>query len=265
MSSLLLSALDAIYDTNLFHKSFWKFIYDRVAGEQPEAFRMMNYGYLEDEHTAEDLQGEELCRRLYLHVAGAIDLAGKTILEVGAGRGGGLVHVKQALSPKAAIGLDLSPKAVELARRMAAGVPGVSFFQGDAEEIPFGDASFDAVLNVESSHCYPSRARFFQEVRRVLVPGGSFLYADFFQADTLDAVRGALRCAPFEVVQDRDITAQVLSALRRDEARKLALIERAPGWRQGALRNFAATTDSQTYALLANGARRYVRFHLKRA
>jgi hypothetical protein len=31
---------------------------------------MMNYGYLEDEHTTEDLQGEELCRRLYLHVAG---------------------------------------------------------------------------------------------------------------------------------------------------------------------------------------------------
>jgi ubiquinone/menaquinone biosynthesis C-methylase UbiE len=264
MSNLLLSALDAIYDTNLFHKGFWKFIYDWVAGEQPKAFRMMNYGYLEDEHTTEDLQGEELCRRLYLHVAGAIDLTGRTILDVGAGRGGGLVHVKQALAPKAAFGLDLSSKAVELARRMAAGVPGVSFFQGDAEEMPFGDASFDAVLNVESSHCYPSRACFFQEVRRVLVPGGSFLYADFFQADTLEAVRGALRGAPFEIVQDRDITAQVLSALRRDEARKLTLIERAPRWRQGALRNFAATTDSQTYALLVNGARRYIRFHLKR-
>ena len=51
MSSLLLSALDATYDTNLFHKSFWRFIYDWVAGEQPEAFRMMNYGYLEDKHT----------------------------------------------------------------------------------------------------------------------------------------------------------------------------------------------------------------------
>lgn len=110
MSSLLLSALDAIYDTNLFHKSFWKFIYDWVAREQPEAFRMMNYGYLEDEQTTEDLRGEELCRRLYLHVAGTIDLSGKTILDVGAGRGGGLVHVKQALSPKAAFGLDLSPK-----------------------------------------------------------------------------------------------------------------------------------------------------------
>lgn len=265
MSSLLLSALDAVHDANLFRKRFWKFIYDRVAGQQPEAFRMMNYGYLEDEHTVEDLRGEELGRRLYLHVAGAIDLTGRTILDVGAGRGGGLVHVTQALSPKAAFGLDLAPKAVALARRMAVGVPGVSFFQGDAEEMPFGDASFDTVLNVESSHCYPSRSRFFREVRRVLVPGGSFLYADFFQADALAAVRGALRDAPFEIVEDRDITAQVLSALRRDEARKLALIDRAPRWRRGALRNFAATTDSRTYAQLASGVRRYLRFRLARS
>lgn len=265
MSNLLLSALDAVCDTGLFQKNFWKFIYDRVAGQQPEAFRMMNYGYLADEQTTEDLQGEELCRRLYLHVAGVTDLAGKTLLEVGAGRGGGLVQVKQALSPKVAFGLDLSPKAVALARRMAAGVPGLSFFQGDAEAMPFGDASFDAVLNVESSHCYPSREGFFREVRRVLVPGGSFLYADFFQADTLETVRRALREAPFEIVQDRDITAAVLASLRRDERRKLALIAREPRWRQGALRNFAATTDSRTYSLLAGGVRRYHSFHLVRA
>ncbi|MEW6333562.1 MAG: class I SAM-dependent methyltransferase, partial [Thermodesulfobacteriota bacterium] len=260
MSSILLSALDAVHDTRLFRKRFWRFIYDRVAARQPEAFRMMNYGYLEDAGADEDFQGEELALRLYLHVAGAADLAGKVILDVGAGRGGGLVHLSRMLSPRAAFGLDLSPKAVALARRMAAGAPGVSFFPGDAEEMPFGDACFDAVLNVESSHCYPSRDRFFREVRRVLVPGGSFLYADFFQADALPAVRDALRSSPFAIVEESDITAQVLAALRRDEARKLALIAHEPRWRRGALRNFAATTDSQTYILLANGARRYVRF-----
>jgi SAM-dependent methyltransferase len=263
MSSLLLSALDAFYDTNLFRKHFWKLVYDWIAVRQPHAFCMMNYGYLEDESTAEDLAGEELCRRLYLHVAGAIDLEGKTLLEVGAGRGGGLVHVKQALLPKTAFGLELSPRAVALTRRLYADVPGISFFQGDAEDIPFSDACFDAVLNVESSHCYPSLGRFFQEVRRVLVPGGSFLYADFFQADKLEAVREGLLRTPFVIAREKDITQPVLRALRRDEARKLALISREPAWRRGALRNFAATTDSRTYAELACGTRRYICFHLE--
>lgn len=264
MSSPLLSFVDALYNTNLFRKTFWRLLYDVIAGEQPEAFRMMNYGYLEDEHTTDDLSGEELCRRLYRRVAGAVDLRGKTLLEVGAGRGGGLTHVKQALSVKLAFGVDLSPRAVRLARRLASGIAGVSFFVGDAEDLPFGEGSFDAVLNVESSHCYPSRARFFREVERVLVPSGYFLYTDFFEAGAIEEVRRALQEAQLTIRQESDITPQILAALRRDEARKLALVERVPRWRQEALRNFAATTDSKTYALLASGQRRYLCFALQK-
>jgi SAM-dependent methyltransferase len=264
MHSLLLSALDAIYDTRLCRKAFWRFIYDWMAGELPEAFRLMNYGYLEDEHADEDLSGEELCQRLYRQVARAIDLSGKILLEVGAGRGGGLVHVKEALAPRAVFGVDLSPRAVALARRLAAGAPGVTFLEGDAEQLPFGDACFDAVLNVESSHCYPSRERFFREVRRVLVPGGHFLYADFFAADAVEPVRAALKVASLQLLTERDITAQVVAALRRDEPRRLALVARLPRWRQHALRNFAATTDSETYALLDRRERRYLAFDLLR-
>ncbi len=262
MTSPLMTALDAVYNTNLCRKTLWRLIYDWMAGEQPGAFRLMNYGYLEDEQTTEGLPGEELCLRLYRQVAGATDLSGKILLEVGAGRGGGLAHLKEALAPRAAIGLDLSPRAVALARRLATGVPGVSFVQGDAEQLPFGDAFFDAVLNVESSHCYPSRERFFREVQRVLVPGGHFLYADFFAVEAIEPVRHALQAAPLRIVSERDITAQVLAALRRDEGRRLLLIARVAPWQQHALRNFAATTDSETYSLLARGARRYLAFDL---
>jgi ubiquinone/menaquinone biosynthesis C-methylase UbiE len=49
--------------------------------------------------------------------------------------------------------------------------------------MPFPDASFDAVINVESSHCYPSMGRFLSEVHRVLRPRGSLLFADLRTSD----------------------------------------------------------------------------------
>ena len=48
--------------------------------------------------------------------------------------------------------------------------------QGDAQDLPFPDESFDAVINVEASHIYPNFERFLGEVARVLRPGGHFLY-----------------------------------------------------------------------------------------
>ena len=49
---------------------------------------------------------------------------------------------------------------------------------GDAESLPFGDEMFDAVVNVESSHCYGSTPAFLAQVKRVLRCGGHFLFAD---------------------------------------------------------------------------------------
>lgn len=262
MSDLVWGSLQTLYDRLVPKKLFWRLSYEWIAGEQPDAFSLMNYGYLAPGAPADGISGEALCQSLYRHVAGAVELRGKSLLEVGAGRGGGLAHVAQALGPRPAVGVDLSARAVALARRRHAGVPGVSFLRGDAESLPFGDASFDAVLNVESSHCYPSRARFYREVRRVLVPGGHFLHADFFEAGALTEVKGWLSSL-FSVIEEEDITEGVLYALRVDEARKLALIERAAPRLRATFRNFAATTDSDTYQLLASGARRYVRWALR--
>ena len=60
---------------------------------------------------------------------------------------------------------------------------GLSYVQADAENLPFDDASFDVVINVESSHCYPHIDRFLSEVRRVLAPGGCFGIVDFRKVD----------------------------------------------------------------------------------
>jgi SAM-dependent methyltransferase len=266
MADILWRSLQALYDHALPRKAFWRLAYEWIAGEQPDAFALMNYGYIADPAAARPPTTDEaLCLDLYRHVAGAVPLEGKDLLEVGAGRGGGLAHVKQRLRPRAAFGIDLSSRAVSLARRSNAHVKGLSFLSGDAEQLPFGEETFDAVLNVESSHCYPSRLRFYQEVRRVLRPGGHFLYADFFEAGELQAIREALWRARLRIDAEEDITENVLAALRVDEARKLRLIARAAPRMRATFRNFAATTDSDTYRLLDTGARRYLRFALGRA
>lgn len=263
MADILWRALEALHDHALPRKAFWRLAYEWVAGEQPDAFALMNYGYVADPTAARaPTTDETLCRDLYRHVAGAIPLEGKLLLEVGAGRGGGLAHVKLCLGPRAAFGVDLSSRAVSLARRLHAHVDGLSFLPGDAERLPFGDGTFDAVLNVESSHCYPSRLRFYQEVRRVLAPGGHFLYADFFEAGEVQSTRETLLAAGLRVIAEEEITANVLAALRIDEARRLGLIARAAPRMRATFGNFAAIPGSETYRLLDSGARRYVRYVL---
>jgi ubiquinone/menaquinone biosynthesis C-methylase UbiE len=48
----------------------------------------------------------------------------------------------------------------------------LDFVEGNAEELPFDDKSFDAVLSVEASHLYLQFPRFLAEVARVLRSGG---------------------------------------------------------------------------------------------
>lgn len=128
-----------------------------------------------------------------------------------------------------------------------------------ADALPLPDGSFDVVVNVESSHCYPSRPRFFQEVRRVLAPGGTFLFADLFPADEVAAVRAALGTVGLRVEEERDITPHVVTAMRLDEGRRAAMVGVLPRLLHGPLRAFAGTTESPMYRSFIDGRRRYLR------
>ena len=75
--------------------------------------------------------------------------------------------------------VDFSQKAVQLANKLHDHIPNLKFVCGDAENLPFDDNTFDAVINVESSHCYGDMVAFLQEVKRVLKSGGKFSWTDF--------------------------------------------------------------------------------------
>jgi ubiquinone/menaquinone biosynthesis C-methylase UbiE len=73
------------------------------------------------------------------------------------------------------IGLDISRKLIELGRRK---YPGLELIEGDAENLPFEDASLDGVLLSGLVHHFPDPRKLASEVHRVLRSGGRFVAFD---------------------------------------------------------------------------------------
>jgi len=70
-------------------------------------------------------------------------------------------------------GLDYVPRLLELARaRAAAEGLDIDFVEGDAERLPYPDASFDAVLSCVGVMFAPDQERAAAEMARVCRPGG---------------------------------------------------------------------------------------------
>jgi ubiquinone/menaquinone biosynthesis C-methylase UbiE len=233
----------------------------------------MNYGYASLNGDGvlrlhENDEPNRYCIQLYHHVVGSIDLTGKRVLEVGCGRGGGSRFLKSYHRPAEMIGVDYSKQAVRLCHRTHK-LPGLAFVHGDAENLPVDGGSFDAVVNVESSHCYGSMARFVDEVARVLRPGGHFLFADFRQRTELSTLEHDLTQAGLRVVSRQDITGNVLAALERDNERKMAQIRgstRKLGFAEalltGLMEEFAGAPGSAIYDGFRNGDTVYVSYAL---
>ncbi|HEX5105551.1 MAG TPA: class I SAM-dependent methyltransferase [Pirellulaceae bacterium] len=255
----------------LFKRFLWRQWYQYLAGYQRADWTFMNYGFtsLTSDGPALELQPDDEPNRysiqLYHHVASAVPLAGLDVLEVGSGRGGGASFVKRYHRPEQLTGVDLSPKAVRFCRDQYR-LEGLSFVPGDAESLPLDDKSFDAVLNVESSHCYGSMPKFLEQVRRVLRPGGHFLFADLRSAADRDRLHRDIEECGMILLEQEDISANVLAALRCESARKLALIEHAVRQpMQNAFRQFAAVEGSEVYDGFKMGATVYLRYLLQRA
>ena len=197
--------------------------YDRAADTVPQ-FTVLNYGFSSDPENSviAASEPEYYCLRLYEHTVRETPLQGRDVLEVSCGRGGGANFVSRTFNTQRYVGVDLSQENVRLARERAAR-DGLTFAIGNAEQLDLAGDSFDAVINIEASHLYESRGRFFAEVVRVLKPGGYFCYADGCWAD--DDCTDDLLAAGFELLERLEITSNVLHALRKDNARRTALFD----------------------------------------
>jgi SAM-dependent methyltransferase len=228
----------------------------------------MNYGYSNDSESSLPLAAEDepqrYCIQLYHRIVSAIDVAGKNLLEVGCGRGGGASYVMRYLRPASMVGLDQSVAGTAFCRRYY-DTRGLSFVQGDAERLPLGDKSVDAVVNVESSRCYGNMGRFLAEVARVLRDGGHLLFGDMRERGLEDTLRQEFAEAGLDVVEEEEITGNVVEALNRDSERRQRIIEeRAPRYGARCFGIFAGTRGSRRYQEFAEGTMRYWRYLLRK-
>jgi ubiquinone/menaquinone biosynthesis C-methylase UbiE len=98
---------------------------------------------------------------------------GARIADLGCGSGAFTVLLRErGFAP---VGLDISPKLIALARQKYAGI---EFLEGDAENLPFADASLDAVLLSGLIHHFPDPRRLAAQTHRVLRNGGRFVAFD---------------------------------------------------------------------------------------
>jgi ubiquinone/menaquinone biosynthesis C-methylase UbiE len=228
---------------------------------QQEDVVFLNWGYEEEPPLGIPLSESDEPNRysiqLYHQTATQVDLTGKKVLECSSGHGGGASYITRTLHPASYTGLDFNADGVAFCQKRH-NLPGLEFVQGDAQNLPFPDESFDAVINVEASHIYPDFERFVSEVARVLRPGGHFLHADFRNRDSFGEWHAALGKPRLRIVSEKNISEQVLRGLRLNSPRSEDLINRnLPIFLRRFGREFAVVDGSWFYKDLERGEIEY--------
>ncbi len=255
----------------------WHRWYNRLAKQiQSPDWTFMNYGYstigndVDNQSIRLQLNPEDesdrLCIQLYEKVISGNDLTNKSVLEIGSGRGGGMSYIARYHKPSKCVGVDFSEDQIIFSKNHFKNIENLNFVVGSAEDLPFQDASFDIVINVESSHCYGNIERFIKEVGRILKPNGLFLFADLRQDKDMVDLKSLMEKQTFwNKIEEENITNNVLESLKIDSERKLKLINTlAPTNLQNVFKEFAGIKNGKVYKNLQSGNLQYIRLAFRR-
>jgi ubiquinone/menaquinone biosynthesis C-methylase UbiE len=133
----------------------------------------------------------------------------------------------------------------------------------------FDDNSFDAVINVESSHCYPDFDAFLRQVLRILKVNGKFNICDFrTKQEWVDIERMFHESSEWTVTECVDITPQVLKSSKIAEQYSRSQIEKHIPYLlmpiKNILLNFILAENSVVHKRFVDGSSQYKLIRLKK-
>jgi ubiquinone/menaquinone biosynthesis C-methylase UbiE len=114
------------------------------------------------------------------------------VLEIGCGDGAGAQAILATFAVGALDAFDLDEAQVVLARERLRDRADVRLWTGDAEHIEAADGTYDAVFEFKIFHHVPDWRRAVAEVRRVLRPGGLFVFEELSREHFETPVYGTL-------------------------------------------------------------------------
>jgi arsenite methyltransferase len=121
---------------------------------------------------------------------------GEVVVDLGSGAGMDSFLAANRVGPAGRVhGFDLTPEMVDRARRNADSYSNVSFQQSHIEHLPLPDASADVAISNCVINLAPEKAVVYDEIYRVLRPGGRISVADIVLRGAPQAVR-SLRETP---------------------------------------------------------------------
>ena len=243
-------------------KSWYTYLGSKVI--TPE-IRFMNYGYYSDNFNPQLSNSDEEERypiQLYHYLCAKVNIKNLDLLEVGSGRGGGSDYILRTFKPNSVSAVDISKSAISLCKEFY-NSNNIDFICASADNLPFEANTFDLVLNVESSHCYPEFDSFLKEVSRVLKPSSNFLFTDFRTSTQLESFNNSILCY-FDIVYEEEITENIIHALDlMSEKRSQQVKSFLPNFLAHISSSFAGVKGSELYQSFKDKELRYFMYVLK--
>jgi len=263
-----MALIESILARPFFRQKLWQWWYPYFTKKvKSQGIDFLNYAFETDPPMQIPLKESDESNRpniqLYQHVASYVDLKNKSVLEVSCGHGGGASYITRYLEPREYTAMDLNPAAIDYCRERH-NIKGLKFRVGDAMNLPFADESFDIVINVEASHCYPSFSKFLKEVTRVLKPGGHLVYADLRYDSGVDEWIHDLFTQPsLQVNQMRLINPEIIRGMELNTPRYTQMVEQClPKYWHKLAYDFAGIKGSRLYRDALSGEMSYRSLHL---
>lgn len=185
-----------------------------------------------------------------LSCGGALDLAaplpGERLIDLGCGRGGDLLRAAGLVGPEGRVtGVDATPRMVEAARQLTAGLANARVLLGDLAAVPLPDHCAEVVVSNCAINHATDKAAVYREVARLLVPGGRVVVSDVVsEADLPESVRAdpaAWAACYGGAIREADYLAAVAAA----GLGELRILKRSAPYEKGGVRILSLTLEAR--------------------